>query len=178
MRSSLEYCKTKFGDKPVIGAELGIHLGDNAKDILENFPTLEKLCLIDHVIQDPIIELKKRWDKVEIHSNITRLAANKYADGYFDFVYIDAGHDFKNVMRDILMWYPKIKQGGVICGHDYIDEGLFGAEVIRAVDLFGEYSGGRIQKDSSKYKHEDNKDPLLDDINKWGLLYSDWWRDL
>ena len=40
----------------------------------------------------------------------------------FDLVYIDAMHDFKNVTDDIEFWYPKVKTGEYIGGHDYDNE--------------------------------------------------------
>lgn len=65
-------------------------------------------------------------------------AANLYEDRSLDFVFIDAAHDYTNVMRDILSWYPKVKKGGIISGHDYttytgvklaVDEFFIGKEV-------------------------------------------------
>ena len=43
----------------------------------------------------------------------------QYKDRSLDFVFIDAAHDYFNVKNDILAWYPKIKKGGFIGGHDY-----------------------------------------------------------
>jgi len=45
--------------------------------------------------------------------------ASYYEDGSLDFVFIDAGHEYKNVIKDIRAWYPKVKPGGIISGHDY-----------------------------------------------------------
>jgi predicted O-methyltransferase YrrM len=42
-----------------------------------------------------------------------------YPDRFFDYVWIDAAHDYENVKRDIESWYPKLKSGGVLFGHDY-----------------------------------------------------------
>ena len=47
-------------------------------------------------------------------------AAPLYEDNSLDFVFIDASHDYDNVLKDIKAWYPKVKPDiGVIAGHDY-----------------------------------------------------------
>lgn len=53
-----------------------------------------------------------------------------FTDESLDFVYIDASHEYENVKEDLIHWYPKVKRGGVIAGHDY------GAGVKKAVDEF------------------------------------------
>jgi hypothetical protein len=55
----------------------------------------------------------------------------QFADNSIDFVFIDANHDYIPCKGDIECWYPKVKAGGVIAGHDY----SFGS-VHRAVDEF------------------------------------------
>lgn len=42
-----------------------------------------------------------------------------YEDGSFDFVYIDSDHCYEPTQRDIAQWWPKVKVGGIIAGHDY-----------------------------------------------------------
>lgn len=37
-----------------------------------------------------------------------------------DFVYIDANHAYDFVVQDIELWFPKVKKGGYLWGHDYI----------------------------------------------------------
>jgi hypothetical protein len=53
-----------------------------------------------------------------------------------DFVFIDADHSYEGCKADIAAWYPKIKSGGLVAGHDYsnIDFPCFG--VNQAVDEF------------------------------------------
>lgn len=46
-------------------------------------------------------------------------AAKTYADESLDFVYIDADHTYEALKEDIAAWLPKVKQGGVLGGHDY-----------------------------------------------------------
>ena len=44
-----------------------------------------------------------------------------FDDCYFDFVYIDANHDYIHAKEDINVWYDKVKHGGIFAGHDYLD---------------------------------------------------------
>ena len=46
-------------------------------------------------------------------------AVKTYEDNSLDVVFIDACHDYQCVKEDILAWYPKVKVGGYISGHDY-----------------------------------------------------------
>jgi predicted O-methyltransferase YrrM len=46
-------------------------------------------------------------------------AANDYEDKSLDFIFIDAAHDYDSVKKDIEAWFPKLKDNGVIAGHDY-----------------------------------------------------------
>lgn len=39
----------------------------------------------------------------------------------FDIVYIDADHSFDAVYSDLQAFYPLVKPGGILAGHDYID---------------------------------------------------------
>jgi Methyltransferase domain len=48
-------------------------------------------------------------------------AAESFSDGSLDFVYIDANHTFQHVNQDLRAWYPKLRVGGLICGHDAVD---------------------------------------------------------
>ena len=46
-------------------------------------------------------------------------ASMGFEDESIDLVFIDGDHTKEAVFRDISAWYPKVKYGGVICGHDY-----------------------------------------------------------
>ena len=48
-------------------------------------------------------------------------AAQLFEDNSLDFVYIDADHKYEAVKADIATWFPKLKSGGIMCGHDYIE---------------------------------------------------------
>lgn len=51
-------------------------------------------------------------------------AADLFPDNHFDFVYIDASHDFDSVCRDIRAWLPKVRSGGMLAGHDFNESGV------------------------------------------------------
>jgi hypothetical protein len=48
-------------------------------------------------------------------------ASKMYADESLDAVFIDADHKYESVRADILAWMPKVKKGGILAGHDYMD---------------------------------------------------------
>jgi hypothetical protein len=54
-------------------------------------------------------------------------------DGIVDFVYIDGDHSYEAVKEDIAGWWPKVKVGGILAGHDYDPRN---AGTIQAVDEF------------------------------------------
>lgn len=56
-----------------------------------------------------------------------------------DMIFIDAGHTKEEVLEDISLWLPLVKEGGVICGHDYYHNGEHWPGVQQAVDeVFGQ----------------------------------------
>jgi SAM-dependent methyltransferase len=74
-------------------------------------------------------------------------AAKKFKDGSLDFVFIDAGHEYDAVKEDILAWFPKIKPGGILAGHDlYPTEPTWG-DVYKVVEeLFPNKYETRIEE--------------------------------
>jgi|TARA_R110000751_G_scaffold42764_1_gene99042 hypothetical protein len=55
-------------------------------------------------------------------------AAKDFEDESLDFVFIDASHDYDNVLADLNAWFPKIKKEphsfGRFCGHDVWAKGV------------------------------------------------------
>jgi len=77
-------------------------------------------------------------------------AATMFADASLDFVFIDGSHTYEDVRDDIKAWYPKVKEGGYIGGHDYDMRfnGIF--TIKKAVD---EYFGDNTTIIDSSWLH-------------------------
>jgi hypothetical protein len=48
----------------------------------------------------------------------TSIEAARAVHGPLDFVYIDANHRYIHVKQDIELWWPKVRPGGILAGHD------------------------------------------------------------
>lgn len=98
------------------------------------YPTLSDISVSrDEDYRAAMTIMEKYGDRVTVLRSKSVDAAATFEDGTVDFVYVDGLHDFDSVMQDIRAWYPKVRSGGVIAGHDYSEEYL--PEVKRAVDL-------------------------------------------
>lgn len=76
--------------------------------------------------------------KAGLRNIITKKSDSEGAAKYFlndslDAVFIDAGHTFDAVTKDLNLWFPKVRHGGIFAGHDY-----YGShpEVRKAVDIW------------------------------------------
>ncbi len=58
------------------------------------------------------------------------------------FVYIDAEHQYASVQADLAAWWPMLEHGGILAGHDYMEEH---AGVVRAVNEFAALHGAAVQ---------------------------------
>jgi len=108
----------KTGKKDLNGVEIGVDHGFNAKTILENL-SIKKLYLIDVKFKKKTIErLSKYRNKTKFIEKYSDKAAADVPNN-LDFVYVDGGHDYNCVKKDIELYYPKVKKGGIFGGHDF-----------------------------------------------------------
>jgi predicted O-methyltransferase YrrM len=77
-----------------------------------------------HELKMPALEAKVRvrsrrfGDRCILHKMDTTQAATLIPDGSLDLVFIDADHTEAGVLADIDAYLPKIREGGVMSGHD------------------------------------------------------------
>lgn len=56
-------------------------------------------------------------------------AAEEFQDESLDLVFLDGDHSYEGVDADIKAWWPKVKQGGILGGHDFGDIAVPGVTV-------------------------------------------------
>jgi SAM-dependent methyltransferase len=165
MRPAFQHVKARMG-RWLVGAEIGIYLGETAEYALRNME-LHQYVMIDPYIPHGDMQ-RSAADWSEIYEKIHKLfvdrpnvkfmratsedAAKTFPDGYFDFVYIDGNHEYEYVEKDLNSWYNKVKDGGVLCGHDYGNEPTW-AGVKKAVDEFATRKGLIVQHKEDWYTH-------------------------
>jgi hypothetical protein len=66
---------------------------------------------------------------------LAREAPGFVEDNSLDWVYIDADHSYKACLADLAGWWPKVKSGGYVMGHDHHQKREPG--VVAAVAEFG-----------------------------------------
>ncbi len=69
---------------------------------------------------------KMRLKKFGMRSRIIQAFSNEIPEKYdylkdMDFVYIDGDHTYGGCKLDLEIWYPRVKKGGILSGHDYFN---------------------------------------------------------
>lgn len=134
----LEYVKNKLGGNLIV-AEIGVYKGEYAKSIIEilnpkeyhmvdtfgkhlrtykDYPQMKK----DNGWENLFSEICNTFngENIKIHRMMSSEAVGLFPDGYFDFVYIDADHSYETAKFDIIEWGKKVKNGGILAGHDWL----------------------------------------------------------
>lgn len=90
-------------------------------------------------IYQQVLQRFVAYPQVTAHRQFSYKLAPRFADGYFDCLYIDGNHLYEFVLSDLTLYAAKLKDDGLIFGHDFFEDG-FAAEhrygVIDAVNRF------------------------------------------
>lgn len=135
----IELIKSLLPDYPKgIGVEVGTFKGEFAQEIMKVWDGT--LFLIDvwrdlgveyndssnhknfqgGVYGDCMRNIQGFEDRAIMIRATSEISSNFFEDNSLDFVYIDANHAYEFVKQDIELWFPKVKKGGLVMGHDYL----------------------------------------------------------
>lgn len=119
--------------------EVGCKEGRTTGHILKTVPEARVVAIDPWRVQeksdDPKRETYQDWDFAKIEAEfwenvgehkdrceMIRLPGGSVAHGFkgpADLVFIDAMHDHASVAMDIPMWWPHVRRGGILAGHDF-----------------------------------------------------------
>jgi len=135
-RNDLGYTLNKLGY--TTGAEIGVFRGKfGAWRVLPKWKNCTKYILIDlwaeqeNYIDESNSNHEENYWRAQKNfrhfENITQWmrmlstdAAKKIDDESLDFVYVDARHDYCGAWDDMNAYWPKVRPGGMMAGHDYV----------------------------------------------------------
>lgn len=116
------------------GAEIGVAKGRHAKLLALANPEATIYCIDPWRVYDGYDEPYTPAMMEEIYTGArnrlrnTRCvimrqssmeAVKDFEDESLDFAYIDGNHEFQHVTNDIAEWSKKVREGGIIAGHDF-----------------------------------------------------------
>jgi len=117
--------------------EVGVYYGDYAEIILSW--GVEKLYLVDlwahvpdgkaelaqsdeefqEILESCLERLTDDLERVVVLRGFSVEMASRIPDDSCDFIFIDASHDGVSVDADLRAYWPKLRSGGILAGHDY-----------------------------------------------------------
>lgn len=122
-----------------IVCEIGVFKGDFSSEIIKTNP--KEIHLVDifngkchsgdkdglnviHIddmnsVYHNLKKIYKSKNNIKIIKNTSSNYLKTLPDNYFDIIYIDGNHSYKNVIVDLELSRLKIKKNGYITGHDY-----------------------------------------------------------
>lgn len=122
------------------GCEVGVWKGNFSRRLLTALPNLS-LVLVDPYLIYEDLTIGTDRDRIEeakmmayeavkqftgqyfFEETDSITASQRVKDNFFDFIFIDANHTYDHVKADIRAWWPKVKPGGILSGHDYDGQG-------------------------------------------------------
>jgi len=158
-------------------AEVGIANGDSVIYLAQELKNLGKdfkIYAIDNMGYGGFFQMKTIYeniiksglgDYIEVMPYASLDCAKMFNDGFLDFVYIDSSHTYKETKQEVIEWYNKVKDEGILAGHDFNAD-----EVNRAVSQIVPKTF--IRADIADREFETEKVLHSEETtNGWGL----WW---
>jgi predicted O-methyltransferase YrrM len=169
---SMEWLIRRGNVKTVI--EVGSWLGLSTRHIAKTLPEDGIVYAVDHWLGSPnednsvfdMANLYRQFLSNVIHEKLTHKIipikmpsreAARFLTVKPDLVYIDATHEFTQVMLDLILWFPFVKGHGVLCGDDYFWGSDYPGPVKRAVDKFAQENNLIVHDDGWMWYLEERK---------------------
>jgi hypothetical protein len=122
-----------------VAAEVGVYRGDFAARVLRDCAAVRRYYMVDpwrHLegwnkpanksddvfegyLQEVLDKTAPYEEKRVVLRGRTVEVSDRVADGELDFVYIDGDHTLRGITTDLVRWYAKVREGGVIGGDDF-----------------------------------------------------------
>lgn len=108
--------------------EIGSHKGRSALVLALKMQDCEgHLSCVDcwgseEIYQEFRANLREHLENTDVVSPIrirSVEAASQFPDNSLDFVFIDSSHEYQDTVEEIILWFPKLRSNGLLCGHDY-----------------------------------------------------------
>ena len=116
--------------------EIGTHMGESSFlfassglfshiDIIDPLSGTEEFNELfgyswPEVVTEYNINTRLFKDIITLHQDYSYNIADSFENESVDFIYIDADHSEDSVRKDLNLYLPKLRPGGIIAGHDYV----------------------------------------------------------
>jgi hypothetical protein len=131
-RPSTRIIHKTYGERPLVGVEIGTGFGENALSLLHEL-NIQKLYCIDPFVpyldgdtkiqtdylsrSEHTVKMLSKFENVTFVKKLSSEAREEVPENV-DFVYIDGNHGYDYVLADLRDYYPLVREKGVIGGHD------------------------------------------------------------
>ena len=123
-----------------LGVEVGVQRGVNASRIRAAWEGEKMFCVdpwrpylgvddTQEMHDSYLADAKRALDGTGKPYEIMRMpslegaAALAASNTVLDFCYLDGDHFYEAVIADIEAWWPLVKEGGILSGHDFVSDG-------------------------------------------------------
>lgn len=135
---SAEACLKKLilKDTPLDYLEIGVLRAKNLVELAKEYPLLQ-ITGVDsyeayedtahgYFVTEQLSEYNKNiakkaiqpYSNIKLYCETSQYFSKQIPDKSFDIIFLDKSFSVDTTYLDILDFYPKVKSGGILCGHD------------------------------------------------------------
>ena len=166
----IHYLQIGKSDEKIVAIEIGVLYGDLSCYLLKRIPNLEMILIDPWHVDEGYLQAQserrlggwkrqKQWDEAfqkacgnlaqyagrfDVFRETSSGAVKMIGDAIADIVFIDGDHREKTVREDIANYWPKVKAGGILSGHDFSRRSSLHRGIVNAVTDFSNQTGLRV----------------------------------